>query len=63
MKKLKKNYLKDTSNSSLEREVKEAFKCTIACDYMELLANSLRPTKLRDIVGEDHLVGKDGNQP
>ena len=32
---LKKNYLKDTSNSSLEREVKEAFKCTIACDYME----------------------------
>lgn len=27
---------------------------------MELLANSLRPTKLRDIVGEDHLVGKDG---
>ena len=37
---LKKNYLKDTSNSSLEREVKEAFKCTIACDYMELLKKS-----------------------
>lgn len=27
---------------------------------MELLANTLRPTKLSDIVGQDHLVGNDG---
>ena len=27
---------------------------------MELLANISRPTKLKDIVGQDHLVGKDG---
>ena len=27
---------------------------------MELLANELRPQKLKDIVGQDHLVGKDG---
>lgn len=27
---------------------------------MELLANDLRPQKFKDIVGQDHLVGKDG---
>ena len=26
---------------------------------MELLANTLRPTKLKDIIGQTHLVGKD----
>ena len=26
---------------------------------MEILANELRPTKLSDIVGQDHLIGKD----
>ena len=26
---------------------------------MEILANSLRPTKLSEVVGQKHLVGKD----
>lgn len=26
---------------------------------MELLANTLRPTKLKDIIGQDHLIGQD----
>ncbi len=28
--------------------------------FMELLANELRPQQLKDIIGQDHLTGKDG---
>ena len=28
------------------------------CDYMELLANKIRPKKLCDIIGQEHLIGE-----
>ena len=37
---IKNKYKKDPYNPQLEREAKEAFKCTMACDYINLLEKS-----------------------